>query len=67
MPLFRSKQASHGGTGRQGRPESSPGRMDEQSYDPIVPEKVENRRAMPAAVAATLSTGGKGGTSRRLE
>ena len=46
---------------------SRPGRMVEQSYDPIVPMKVENRRAMRSAVAATLSTGGKGGTSRRLE
>ena len=47
-----------GGTGRQGRPKPRPGRMVEQSYDPIVPMKVENRRAMRSAVAATLSTGG---------
>lgn len=50
----------HGGTGRQGRPKPCPGWMVEQSYDPILPMKVENRRAMRSAVAATLSTGGKG-------
>jgi hypothetical protein len=40
-----AKRASNGrGTGHQGRPEVS-GTGREQSYDPIVPMKVENRRA----------------------
>src|SRR5213594_1070879 len=37
--------------------------MAEQSYDPIVPAKVGNRRALRAA--ATVPTGGKGETSGR--
>src|ERR1700681_3131834 len=41
------------------------GRMAEQSYDPIVPAKVGNRRALRGA--ATVPTGGKGETSGRPE
>src|SRR4029077_18829867 len=44
------------------------GRMAEQSYDPIVPAKVGNRRALRGA--ATVPTGGKGvpvGTPRARE
>ena len=40
------------------------GRAMEQSYEPIVPVKVGNRRAT-VGVAATEPTGGKGGTDRR--
>ena len=43
------------------------GRVAEQSYDPIVPVKVGNRRAWRASRAATLPTGGKGGTGRRVD
>jgi len=57
-PLQGANKHPHGGTGRQGRPEPRPGRVAEQSYEPIVPMKVENRRAMRAPVAATLPTGG---------
>jgi hypothetical protein len=39
-------------------------RMEEQSYDPVVPMKVGNRRA--SQEAATESTGGKGGTGARI-
>jgi len=41
------------------------GRMLEQSYDPIVPMKVGNRRA-PARGAATEPTGGKREASVRI-
>ena len=40
------------------------GRMVEQSYDPILPAKVGNRRAPQGA--ATEPTGGKGETSARI-
>ena len=40
------------------------GRMNEQSYDPIVPVKVGNRRAPQGA--ATEPTGGKGETTVRI-
>ena len=40
------------------------GRMLEQSYDPIVPGKVGNRRAPQGA--ATAPTGGKGGADVRI-
>ena len=59
-----SEEASHGGTGRQGRPETS-GTGKEESYEPIVPMKVGNRRATRTPVAATIPTRGKGGTNRR--
>ena len=39
--------------------------MDEQSYEAIVPEKVGNRRAT-GEVEATIPTGGKGGTGKRI-
>jgi len=39
-------------------------RMEEQSYDPVVPMKVGNRRA-PKGVA-TEPTGGKGETGARI-
>ena len=38
--------------------------MEEQSYDPIVPMKVGNRRALQGA--ATEPTRGKGETSARI-
>ena len=41
-PHLRSQEWKDG---RQGRPEGDRGRMDEQSYDLVVPVKVENRRA----------------------
>ena len=60
-----SEEASRGrGTGRQGRPETC-GTGTEESYEPIVPMKVGNRRATRTSVAATLPTRGKGGTDRR--
>ena len=43
-----------------------PGRVGEQSYEPIVPLKVANRRA-PRKGAATIPTGGKGRTGRRID
>jgi hypothetical protein len=56
-PWERS-QAFRGGTRCQGKPEA-PGTGEEQSYDPIVPLKVGNRRAT-LEVAATVPAGGKG-------
>ena len=41
-------------------------RMAEQSYNPIVPTKVGNRRAPVSQGAATVPTGGKGEASVRI-
>jgi hypothetical protein len=53
-----------GGPDDQGRPEVF-GIDGKQSYEVIVPVKVGNRRAM-IKVAATIPTGGKDRTGRRM-
>src|ERR1700730_7773127 len=69
----RERRVSHGKrtNPRRGVPVAKgdrrrPGRVGEQSYEPILPLKVANRRA-PRKGAATIPTGGKGRTGRRID
>jgi hypothetical protein len=69
----RERRASHGKrtNPRRGVPVAKgdrrrPGRVGEQSYEPILPLKVANRRA-PRKGAATVPTGGKGRTGGRID